>query len=191
MGDTSCHGAAILEDMATDTKTTGRESDKVMLRLPDGMRDRLKEAAALSNRTMNAEIVVRLAGTFPVSNAADSLSVEQLLKDIPLDLASQYGLFLYRTELQRANEQLEAEQANFTRLWATQQKSNGKAETPGAQQTRKEAMATSQQRIGELKNQAHLIEQTVSAIHFHRKAHGLAELRNVRELSVSVQVGGR
>lgn len=46
--------------MATDTPNTGRDSDKFMLRFPDGMRDRLKEAAKANNRTMNAEIVARL-----------------------------------------------------------------------------------------------------------------------------------
>ncbi|WYK04474.1 Arc family DNA-binding protein [Cereibacter sphaeroides f. sp. denitrificans] len=42
------------------TVPTGRESDKFMLRLPDGMRGQLKAAAAINNRSMNAEIVARL-----------------------------------------------------------------------------------------------------------------------------------
>lgn len=37
---------------------TGR--DQFPLRFPDGMRDRIKAAAAVTNRTMNAEIVHRL-----------------------------------------------------------------------------------------------------------------------------------
>jgi plasmid stability protein len=44
----------------------GYPSDKqaqFMVRLPDGMRDRLKEAAADNNRSMNAEIVARLRDT--------------------------------------------------------------------------------------------------------------------------------
>lgn len=36
------------------------QADKVLVRMPDGMRDRLKEAAKANNRTMNAEIVARL-----------------------------------------------------------------------------------------------------------------------------------
>lgn len=39
---------------------TGRDSDKFMLRLPDGMRNRLKSEAAENNRSLNAEIVARL-----------------------------------------------------------------------------------------------------------------------------------
>ncbi|QRZ15959.1 Arc family DNA-binding protein [Paracoccus methylovorus] len=35
-------------------------NDKFMLRLPDGMRDRIKAAAERNNRSMNAEIVMAL-----------------------------------------------------------------------------------------------------------------------------------
>ncbi len=46
------------------TNSTGRESDKFMLRLPDGMRDRLKNEAARNNRSLNAEIIARLEQSF-------------------------------------------------------------------------------------------------------------------------------
>ena len=39
-------------------------ADKFLVRMPDGMRDKLKAAAKASNRTMNAEIVARLEQTF-------------------------------------------------------------------------------------------------------------------------------
>lgn len=39
---------------------TGRESDKFPLRLPDGMRDVIRQEAARNNRSMNAEIVYQL-----------------------------------------------------------------------------------------------------------------------------------
>lgn len=38
--------------------------DRVMVRLPDGMRDKLKAGAKAGHRTMNAEIVARLEFTF-------------------------------------------------------------------------------------------------------------------------------
>jgi plasmid stability protein len=41
-----------------------RDLDKVIVRLPNGMRDRLKAAAAENNRSMNAEIVARLEESF-------------------------------------------------------------------------------------------------------------------------------
>ena len=39
---------------------TGRGADQFMLRLPDGMRDKIKASADQNNRSMNAEIVVAL-----------------------------------------------------------------------------------------------------------------------------------
>ena len=39
-------------------------ADKVLVRMPDGMRDSLKKAAKANNRTMNAEIIARLQLTF-------------------------------------------------------------------------------------------------------------------------------
>ncbi|MBY3119949.1 Arc family DNA-binding protein [Rhizobium laguerreae] len=38
----------------------GRGADQVMLRLPDGMRDKLKARAAANRRSMNSEIIVCL-----------------------------------------------------------------------------------------------------------------------------------
>lgn len=52
------------------TIPTNRESDRFMLRLPDGMRDRIKAAAESNNRSMNSEIVARLQATFNVRSAA-------------------------------------------------------------------------------------------------------------------------
>jgi plasmid stability protein len=45
-------------------ETESRWLEKVIVRLPDGMRDRLKKAAADNNRSMNAEIVDRLEDSF-------------------------------------------------------------------------------------------------------------------------------
>lgn len=44
-------------------KATGRGSDQFNLRLPDGMRDQIAEAAQKSGRSMNAEIVHRLSNS--------------------------------------------------------------------------------------------------------------------------------
>ena len=45
-------------------KQVTRESDKFMLRLPDGMRDKIAEAAKNNGRSMNAELVARLQESF-------------------------------------------------------------------------------------------------------------------------------
>lgn len=42
-------------------------ADKFIVRLPDGMRDRIAEAARGNNRTMNAEVVARLQDSFESS----------------------------------------------------------------------------------------------------------------------------
>lgn len=39
------------------SEKTSRNSDKFMLRLPDGMRERLKTVAELNGRSMNSEII--------------------------------------------------------------------------------------------------------------------------------------
>lgn len=46
-------------------------TDKFMLRLPDGMRDRIKAAADANNRSMNAEIVATLEDKYPSGLDAD------------------------------------------------------------------------------------------------------------------------
>lgn len=38
-------------------------ADKFMLRMPDGMRDRISEAAKKNNRSMNSEMIARLEQT--------------------------------------------------------------------------------------------------------------------------------
>ena len=45
--------------------STNRNSDKFMLRLPDGLRDRIKKKADVSGRSMNAEIVQVLEQAYP------------------------------------------------------------------------------------------------------------------------------
>lgn len=45
-------------------KSTVQPQDKYVLRLPDGMRERIRAAAEENNRSMNAEILARLEETF-------------------------------------------------------------------------------------------------------------------------------
>lgn len=46
-------------------ESESRNLDKVIVRLPDGMRDRIKAAAEANNRSMNAEIVATLELAYP------------------------------------------------------------------------------------------------------------------------------
>ncbi|MDR9774120.1 Arc family DNA-binding protein [Rhizobium hidalgonense] len=51
-------------------KKIAQPQEKYVLRLPDGMRDRLKAAANLSGRSMNAEFVHRVEQSFAQSGDA-------------------------------------------------------------------------------------------------------------------------
>ncbi|GAB1362418.1 hypothetical protein MASR1M32_16540 [Rhodobacter sp.] len=48
-------------------KYPSEKLDQYMLRLPDGMRDRIKAAAEANNRSMNAEIVETLKEKYPAA----------------------------------------------------------------------------------------------------------------------------
>lgn len=48
-----------------DSSYPSDKQDKFVLRLPDGMRDRIKSAAEANNRSMNAEIVATLEEKYP------------------------------------------------------------------------------------------------------------------------------
>lgn len=50
--------------------------ERFIIRFPDGMRDRIKEAAEANNRSMNAEIVARLEGSFDPQTSTEPWSKE-------------------------------------------------------------------------------------------------------------------
>jgi len=51
------------------------ERDKFVLRLPDGLRDQIKEAARLNERSMNSEIIYRLRETLKSELALPSTPI--------------------------------------------------------------------------------------------------------------------
>ncbi len=55
-----------------------RIADQFVVRFPDGMRDRLKEAAAANGRSMNAEIIARLSASFDHQIPAELKLIEKL-----------------------------------------------------------------------------------------------------------------
>lgn len=71
--------------MENQNKSISRESDKFMLRLPDGMRDKIAYVAKANGRSMNAEIIARLERTFSQENPASndiSVTMDQFDKII-------------------------------------------------------------------------------------------------------------
>lgn len=61
-----------------------KQLDQFVVRLPDGMRDRIKAAAEANNRSMNAEIVATLLEKYPapVDPEGEAL-IEWALRNIP------------------------------------------------------------------------------------------------------------
>lgn len=75
-----------------------------MLRLPDGMREALKEIAAANERSLNAEIVERLNGSLQWPLITISPAMHEMVMDMPVGII---------TELERRlNELVETEVSN-------------------------------------------------------------------------------
>lgn len=170
-----------------------------MLRFPDGMRDRVAEAAKAHGRTMNAEIVHRLEKSFvadqPFSAKAFAAHVNQLnaidrlMKSLPVDLSTQYGLHLYRMELDRATKELTTSRGKATKYHAAFQAILAdENSSPGAKAHHSKLAKEASKRCHELEQQIHSLEQTIGAIHEYRKVNGLPELRNVVSISTMVRI---
>ena len=70
-----------------------RDLDKVIVRLPDGMRDQLKAAAKKGNRTMNGEIVARLEFSFAAA---------AVVQDTGFDVGIAHDTAEFRAAVQRS-----------------------------------------------------------------------------------------
>lgn len=73
-----------MEKPRRSNTTTG--SDKFIVRLPDGMRDRIAAAARENNRTMNAEVVARLEASFAGWGDASRDALAEAVQRIEQDL---------------------------------------------------------------------------------------------------------
>jgi len=62
-----------------------RSAEQFVVRLPDGMRDRISDAAKAAGRSMNAEIVARLQSSFESPAAAPeglAAGLDKVLKEL-------------------------------------------------------------------------------------------------------------
>jgi predicted DNA-binding protein len=93
-----------------------RDSDKFMLRMPDGLRDRIKTASEHSGRSMNSEIVSALEGVYPepadvLTLARQSMAhIEEVLADVAAHDSAGDGR---RSELEAAAKALHARLSEF------------------------------------------------------------------------------
>lgn len=86
-------------------------ADKYVVRFPDGMRDRIAEAAKANNRTMNAEIVARLEASFePKAEVAWSLRVDARANNVAIETTRSH-LFAVQSQLDRLTDELSAVQS--------------------------------------------------------------------------------
>lgn len=69
-----------------------QDQDKFIVRLPDGMRDRIKAAADANNRSMNAEIVARLSDSFLVDHADQRDEIHRATVEVVRDLLRKAGI---------------------------------------------------------------------------------------------------
>jgi hypothetical protein len=58
----------------------GRNSDQSNIRFPEGLRDRIKDSASASGRSINSEIIERLEASFETPRALDS-EISRLLDE--------------------------------------------------------------------------------------------------------------
>lgn len=62
-----------------------QQQDKFIIRLPDGMREQISEAAKANGRTMNAEVVARLKLTFELDKKGGDVLVPETRKSGDLE----------------------------------------------------------------------------------------------------------
>jgi plasmid stability protein len=70
------------------------KQDQFVVRLPDGLRDRIKAAAEASGRSMNAEIVKALEDAFPAwdhPKRQETMKLEYILQELKQLIAKNGG----------------------------------------------------------------------------------------------------
>lgn len=105
------------------------KQDQFVLRLPDGMRDRIKVAAEANSRSMNAEIIAALEEKFPKPRGMIEDRIRQLadeLSAIAREIASNPLDGIHRTDLAIHQQAIVAE------LHQIQEQINRRSEQDGS-----------------------------------------------------------
>ncbi|MBY2986415.1 Arc family DNA-binding protein [Rhizobium leguminosarum] len=68
-------------------QSPSRLLDKIIIRVPDGMRDRIKRVADSNNRSVNAELLVLLDRTYPEETKLDEhlQDIAELVGKLPAE----------------------------------------------------------------------------------------------------------
>lgn len=75
--------------MADRSQYPSEQADKYLLRLPDGMREQISEAAKANKRSMNAEIIARLDASFAVADVSKDEIWDRRISELDQKLAQQ------------------------------------------------------------------------------------------------------
>lgn len=68
--------------MADEKEFPSDKADKFVLRLPEGMRDRIKAAAQKNNRSMNSEVIARLETSFLFKQGRSATETKAVVKSM-------------------------------------------------------------------------------------------------------------
>lgn len=74
--------------MTKRTRYPSAEADQFVVRFTDGLRDRIKESAKMSARSMNSEIILRLEASFEAPRQLSPAIAELLNKYIEQEVAA-------------------------------------------------------------------------------------------------------
>lgn len=92
------------------TKNVGRNSDQFNLRFPNGLRDRIKDAAAANSRSMNAEIIATLEEKYP----PEKMPFSEFMRDFVGPILNAETLQEKRRLVELANKQAYAHYRGIT-----------------------------------------------------------------------------
>ena len=106
-----CYESAINIENMEKAQPPSRTAEQFVVRLPDGMRDRIGEAAKANNRSMNAEIVARIEDSFKAQAEVPFEMVSELQRQRDLLLHTQSMIGLLQGKLREARVRLSADEA--------------------------------------------------------------------------------
>lgn len=94
--------------MADRSQYPSEQADKFVVRFPDGMRDRIAEAAKAAGRSMNAEIVARLEASFDgrAISGDQAEFIKQMMQDLLADLRRSFHLVPIQPEAPQEHDTL-------------------------------------------------------------------------------------
>lgn len=176
-------------------------ADKVLVRMPDGMRDNLKAAAKANNRTMNAEIVARLQASFDSPPPSSSMSHTQTMASSH-DLSVLYEITEAQMRLQQATMALSDAKDDAFRISAVLERRErelreaqeaGQDEaflsvSRGAYHNVQKEFKAAQQAVMAAKNDVHAKQAALSELHMRRATEtNIPDPRNLQTVTASVE----